>query len=63
MYNVSWKQIGRIAAAIVISTIVIVGLFSLYIFAGLSEVFQHCYEEIIISFVLCLRRTFTLSQL
>ena len=38
MYNVSFKQIGRIAAAIVISTIVIVGLFSLYILAGLSEV-------------------------
>lgn len=38
MYNVSWKQIGRIAAAIIVSTIVIVGLFSLHIFAGLSDI-------------------------
>ena len=42
MYDVSWKQIGRIAAAIVVSTIVIVGLFSLHIFAGLSEVTASC---------------------
>ena len=37
MYIPSWKQISRIAIAIILSTVIIVGLFSLHIFAGLSE--------------------------
>ena len=37
MYDVSWSQIGRIVVAIIISTLLIVGLASLYIFTHISE--------------------------
>lgn len=37
MYDVSWSQIGRIVAAIIVSTLLIVGLASLCIFTHIPE--------------------------